>query len=937
MAMPGEPRTSDAAGASGPSARAPTLATKILAPPTPSYLIIRRRLLDRLERGAQGPLTLLSAPPGAGKTILLASWLQTRRQPGPVAWLSLDEDDNDASRLAADLLDALRAAGVIRRGSALDRLVPPQGARADVFLAMLVNGLAKLRGPFLIALDDVHELVSPQARAMLDFLVRHAPRQCRLLLSGRADPPIQVERLRVSGELSELRGGDLAFDRDETGKLYRQMGVELCEADVEMLWQRTEGWVAALRLAGLSAQSHREPQRFVAEFAGTERAVADYLVSEVLARSPAERRAFMLRTSIVDSLCPELCDALTGVEGSAGLLTALERSGAPVEMMSANGPWYRYHPLFRELLRANLGHAQPQEVPLLHRRAARWHEDRGHVRSAIRHALAGQSWEQAGTLIEENWLELFISGASRSMRAQMGELPGEVVAANPRLSLAFAGSRLEDGDLRGAEEHLSHARSACEIEADARSALSFAAVALLRARLVGDAAQARLHAGRLSELAGTPGESRWPSLRSFAQANLGATLLWTEAPDLAEASLREALALARECGSAHLELDCRAQLACAGLLGGRLDRAEQAALEALALARRHGFDESPAAACAYLSAGAAAYWCGEHERAEGLAGNAVSAAAAASLSVRLACRVLQAAARAACGPRSAREAIVELDAVAAALADQAPAPPAFLRAYLDRTRVRTLLAAGEAEEVAAGAALAAGEADADAAGAMLAATDADPAARAWLSAPCAEAALRARPSQPELARRLARSVCDAPPEHSPRLEPRRAPQVEAWLVLALIEREDGEHEEAARALERALDLAEQEQLCAPFLTDAGVAELLERQAQHGTEHPALLEVLLDGLGRQAGAGATPAPLATPLTEREMKILRYLPTMLSNAEIGAETYVSLNTVKTHLRSIYRKLDANNRADAVARARSLGLLPRGIRRPAARQRG
>jgi LuxR family transcriptional regulator, maltose regulon positive regulatory protein len=925
MAMPGEPRTSDAAGASGPSARAPTIATKILVPPTPSYLIIRRRLLDRLDRGAQGPLTLLCAPPGAGKTILLASWLQTRRQPGPVAWLSLDEDDNDASRLAVDLLDALRAAGVIRRGGALDRLAPPQGARADVFLAMLVNGLARLRGPFLIALDDVHELVSPQARAMLDFLVRHAPRQCRMLLSGRADPPIQVERLRVSGELSELRGGDLAFDRDETGKLYRQMGLDLGHADVEVLWQRTEGWAAALRLAGLSAQSRREPQGFVAEFAGTERAVADYLVSEVLARAPVERRAFMLRTSIVDSLCPELCDALTGVEGSAGLLTALERSGAPVEMMSANGPWYRYHPLFRELLRANLAHAQPQEVPLLHRRAARWHEGQGHVRSAIRHALAGQSWEQAGRLIEANWLELFISGASRSMRAQMGELPGEVVAANPRLSLAFAGSRLEDGDLRGADEHLSHARSACEIEADARSALSFAAVALLRARLLGDAAQARLHAGRLSELAGAPGESRWPSLRSFAQANLGATLLWTEAPDLAEASLREALALARECGSAHLELDCRAQLACAGLLGGRLDRAEQAALEALALARRHGFDESPAAACAYLSAGAAAYWHGEHERAEGLAGNAVSAAAAASLSVRLACRVLQAAAMAACGPRSAREAIVKLDAVDAALADQAPAPPGFLRAYLDRTRVRTLLAAGEAEAAAS---------------AVLAATDADPATRDWpaaLQAPRAETALRARPRQPELARRLARSICDAPPDDSPRLEPRRAPQVEAWLLLALIEQEDGEHDAAARALERALEMAEQEQLCAPFLTDAGVAELLERQAQRGTEHPALLEVLLDGLGRRAGASATPAPIATPLTEREMKILRYLPTMLSNAEIGAETFVSLNTVKTHLRSIYRKLDAGNRADAVARARSLGLLPRGIRRPAARQRG
>jgi LuxR family maltose regulon positive regulatory protein len=919
LAMQGELRTSDGTRLHRPADLAPTIATKLVAPPTPAHLIIRERLLDRLDAGARGPLVLICAPPGAGKTILLASWLRTRRPPGPVAWLSLEEDDNDASRLGADLLSALRTAGAIRRGSTLDRLAPPHGARADVFLATLVNGLAKLRSPFLIVLDDVHELASPQAIRMLDFLVRHAPRQCHLLLSSRTDPPIPIERLRVSGALSELRSADLAFDRAETGKLYRQMDVDLCEVDVDTLWRRTEGWAAALRLAGLSAQSHCEPHEFVAEFAGTERAVADYLVSEVLRHAPAERRAFMLRTSVVDSLCAELGDALTGLEGSASTLAVLERSGVPVELIATSGPWYRYHPLFRELLRAHLRHAHSEEVPLLHRRAARWYAKHGHVESAIRHALAGESWEQAGSLIEEHWLELFISGASLSMRAQMSRLPAEAVAANPRLAVAFAGSRLEDGDVPGAERYLSLAQPAVSLQADAQLALSFAAVALLHARLQLDAARARRFADELSALAGTPGEAGWLRLRSFAQANLAATLMWSGELDLAEASLHESLAMARECECAHLELDCQAQLALASLLGGRLSAAEYAALEALALAERCGLDESSAAASAYLAAGSVAYWRGEIERAEGLAGRAVNAAQVAAPSVRVACRVLQAAALVAGGPRSAREAIVTLDALSAALRDQAPVP-GFLLAFLEDTQARALLAAGETA----------------AARNLLAAPQANPMGHAALQVRYAEAALHA--GQPDLARRILVEVQDASPGDSPSLAPRCAARVETWLLLALIDQADDERLAAAGALEQALELAEEDQICGPFLTGGSVlAALLERQAEHGTEHPALLEVLLDAIGQRSGAAGKPGMLAAPLTERELKILRYLPTMLSNAEIGVETFVSLNTVKTHLRSIYRKLDATSRADAVAQARTLGLLPRGIRRPQPARRG
>jgi LuxR family maltose regulon positive regulatory protein len=892
----------------------PTVATKLVVPPVPDYVVVRKRLLGTLDAGVRCPRMLLSAPAGAGKTILLCSWVQTRRLPGPVAWLSLDEDDNDASRLAADMLSALRGGGAIRRGSALDRLSPPLGARTEAFLAAFVNGLAKLRGPFVLVLDDVHELTSPQAAAMLDFLVRHAPRQCRLVMAGRSDPSIPIEKLRLDGTLAELRAEDLAFDREETTKLYRQLEVDLSAADVDALWHRTEGWAAALRLAGLSLQGHPQPQRFVAEFAGTDRAVADYLFSEVLRQVPAERRAFMLRTCLVDVVSPELADALTGLQGGALTLRALERSGAPLARTGPDGRWYRYHPLFCELLRAHLRHSHPEELPLLHRRAARWYAGHGQVRTAIRHALASESWDEAGSLIEDNWLELFVSGSSAAVREPMGKLPADVVAARPRLAIAFAGSRLENGDLESAARYLALARDASKSEQqDEQVETGLAAVGLLQARLRVNVQEAKRHCSRLAKLAHTPGQRRWPLLRGFALSNLGATMLWAGRPQVATTHLQQALALAQEAGCEHVALNCHAQLAIVHLLHGRLADAERAGDDAMVLAERYGWEDGPATACACLALGSVAYRRGELERADGLAGRAVGAAETAELPVKLAARVLQALALSASGPRFAADAIVKLGAVRAAVADHGRVP-LFLSVALEDAEARVCIAAGKPE----------------------AAREVLASARTRISRCSAfelrEAELELHAGAPSRAREmLASALDDAPRAEAGEPAPLAVTQLEAWLLRALAEQADGERDAAARALEHALGLAEQERLYGPFLLSGpAMRDLLERHAQRGTAHPALLETLLDGFAENPKHHRLPT-LAEPLTDRELKILRYLPTMLSNAEIGAETFVSLNTVKTHLRSIYRKLDAGNRADAVQRARTLGLLPRGIRRP------
>jgi LuxR family maltose regulon positive regulatory protein len=913
MPVPGDPRP------------IPTVATKLRVPPAPRHLVLRKRLLDALDSAINERLMLLSAPAGAGKTVLLASWIHTRRLPGPACWLALDSDHNDPSRLLGDLLGALRSTGLIEPGGTLDRLTPPRGARTERFLALLVNGLAELPSPIVLVLDEIHELTSPPATTAIDFLVRHAPEQLRLVLAGRADPPLPIEKLRIGEDLAELRIADLAFDRAETAELCRELQLHLGPADIDALWARTEGWAAALRLAAISLHDHPEPTRFLAELTGTDRSVADYLVSEVLTRLPPERRELMLRTSIVGAVTPALADALAGRGGGADVehcgataLAALEHSGAPVLLTDLDGErCYRYHPLFRELLRAHLRHAHPDELPLLHRRAAHWYAQRGETMPAIRHALAGEEWGLAGSLIAENWLELFLEGATVAMRGAMAQLPPHIIGADPRLAAACAGSRLQDGDLHDAEHHLHLARHARarvgESGSRARAQLdaTLTAVALHHARLRVNLGDAERLARRLTGIARTREHHCWNSLRSFALANLGATRLWAGDPLDAATALQEGLALATEDGHHQIVLDCLAQLAIVHLSRGELRHAEELSTRAVALAEQRGWEDGPAAACAHLAAAAAAFHQGELERAEGLLAQSAAAADTAEAPLRHATALLQARVLGAAGPRSAARGVLKLHAIRAAVAAGEPLPR-FLGTALDAAEPRLLDAAGEPEQ---------------ARGALAHVLALLPDSPELL---LLDAAFALHDGEPErAATALAPLLHPNSPIHPPTL-------IEAWLTQAQIDRAGGNAPAAARALDRALDLAEHEPYRDAFLLGGTpVHELLELQARTGTAHPALLEVLLDGAGRDASSKSGAGP-AEPLTEREQRILRYLPTMLSNAEIGAEMFVSLNTVKTHLRSIYRKLEASGRADAVERARHLGLLPSGIKRPRVVQR-
>ena len=406
----------------------PLLETKLHIPRRRQGLVARPRLVDRLSRGAESALTLVSAPAGFGKTTLLADWLATVVADGRgAAWLSLDQRDNDPALFWTYLIAALKTAVPGLGGSALSLLESPQPPM-EVVLATLLNDLSAISNDVVMVLDDYHVI---DARDVLDgmaFLLEHLPPQIHLVIASRADPALPLARLRGRGELVEIRAADLRFTPEEAAAyLNGVMGLGLTAEDVTALEGRTEGWIAALQLAALSMRGRDDVAGFIAGFAGDDRYIVDYLVEEVLQRQSDHVRHFLLQTSILDRLSGPLCDAVTGRDGGKAMLEALDRGNLFLVPLDDRRQWYRYHQLFADVLQAHLLDEQPDDVPELHRRASAWYEQNGEPSEAIRHALAAEDFERAADLVElaapatrqyrqevtlRRWLEALPDGAA---------------------------------------------------------------------------------------------------------------------------------------------------------------------------------------------------------------------------------------------------------------------------------------------------------------------------------------------------------------------------------------------------------------------------------------------------------------------------------------------------------------------------------------------
>ncbi len=825
----------------------------------PTAWIPRGRLEQALDRASGRALTVVTGPAGAGKTVLLAEWASRRR----IAWLTLGPEHLDVGRLWRELAAALAPSGVT--------LAPePQSAAAFPTDVALELRAALLRAPrrVVLVLDDAHLLRGP-ARALVSTLATEGGAGLGLVVASRSDPDLPLGRLRVEGRLGELRLADLAFTADETAALLAQYGVALSPEQLTRLLERTEGWAAGLRLAALSLQAEPDPDRFLADFAGDDHAVADYLSSEVLALQRPVVRDFLLRTSVAERICGGLADALTDGAGGARMLAELHQGGLFLQPVDRHATWFRYHPLFAELLRARLAVERPALTPDLHARAARWLAGRGLGREALAHVLQAGDVPGLADLLADGWLDLL----------QGGQAPETVVAAarlrpgDRRLAVAAAGACLGAGDAVAAEAALAAAGDGPDDEVAALGAL-------LRARARGDVSGARRAAARLLEAAPEPVPDAVPAdgaRRSLALMHLGITEFGAGSPAAAADALDAAAALAVDVRRERVMLECIGRSAAIELLWGRLSRAEAAATSAISLAEPAGWERTAAAAWAYATLAAVHWLRDEPVEAERRAdAAAASAYAAADVPASHAARMIRAHLAAARGDQARARAM--LHPVLAAL----PTSGLLLHRWRD--------ALGPAPW----------EADRDHEG-----TDPLVAAAARLSGGDALSALR-----------RAEAVLASEPD----LHPTR--RVHAWLVAAVAQQAMGDLRAASEAVERALEVAAPEDLRRPFADGgAAVRNLLQRHATLPTVHPVVVAELIDGLER---VSAPPAGLLEPLSSREREVLRLMPTLLPNTEIAGELFVSVNTVKTHVKSIYRKLEVSSRREAVARARQLHLL-------------
>jgi LuxR family maltose regulon positive regulatory protein len=878
------------------------LASKLTPPPESLRQVPRPRLFELLDGGTQHLLTLVSAPAGAGKTTLLASWSCSRQPPGPLAWVSLDTGDNEPARFWAYTLAALRQSGAVPGDSTLRALAPGTGSSAS-FLSQLVGGLSELPTPVVLVLDDLHDITNATVYSGLEFLLRHAPPQLRLVLATRADPPLSLQRLLVGGQLSQVRAADLAFTVAEVAELLAACDdqPQLSDDDLALLQARTEGWAAGLRLAAMSLEGQPDPHQFVTEFAGDDKSIADYLTGEVLDRQPEEMRSFLLRTCIVDELNGDLADALTGGRGGESMLARLERANGFVTAVGSRRSSYRYHRLFAELLRYELRCEQPGQVVTLHRRAAGWYAERGLTLPAIQQALMAEDWRYAADLLAEHGPSLILGGDAAALHELVRGLPADLVDTDPELVLLGAADRIVRGDADAAAADLLAASRRTELlseERRGRFALLLATLNTTLAWQVGDLDQVLVAGEEALVLYLRAGTGDDDDARAVTLSLVGAAALWAGHLDGAELHLREGLAVAVRAGLTAQQLACLSQLALVHAMRAEVDEAFRWGTSAVELAAEHGLSSSMEAAGGCLALAWAHYYRDDLGEASRYADRAAAATGVGWQPMTLGVAILRARLQRARGDTAG-----SLDTVAGVRRDLVSwRPPVQLWRWLLLTEAELRTSAGHAQSASAvrqsldqGGPLSGGDAVVLV---RLHLAEGDPAGAAEALAPCLDG------SAPG-------GFLMVP--------------AEAWLLDALASDALGDHDRGARSLERALGLAERGGLPRSFL-DAGAParSLLARYRQRVPTSWSYLDELL-----QASAEAAHVTVVTPrliehLTEREHTVLRYLPSLMTYEEIAADLYVSLNTVKTHAYGIFRKLGVTGRRQAVRSARELHLL-------------
>ena len=989
--MAREPRASGPATSTGPlipRARTPVdqrrvdsvLDTKVSVPVPAMPVLPRPRLFDALTAASEHRVTVVNASAGAGKTLLLASWLSWSTNLRG-AWVSFDRTDNEPKVFWSYLVEALRRACADREGSVFGDLAGSDLA-SDRFPERLLDALAELDEPVVLVIDQAHEITDWRLLTGLEFVLRHAPSTLRLIFSGRGLPAIPLARLRVAGDLADIGAVDLACTPIEAAELFALFDAPLDPSEIAGVLDRTEGWMAGLRLAGLWWQAQPGARRDPSEFTGEESLVADYLGDEVVGARSSRIRQFLLRTCVVDRVCAELADALTGETDGGETLDALERENALVTAVGSHRTWYRYGPLLREFLSHQLRREIPEEIPALHRQAARWFAHQGHVVEAARHAVAARDWALAGSLLVPDGYRALASGEATELDHLLARIPTDEVRANPDLAAVCAHARLSAADPDGAEAFLRIAEASSAsapaggVRADDDGELA-RRLKVSEMRLHQACLRGRVDTALVTTAYALLDEARESGLAAASQHELGTVAywlgiseLWTGRTTAARAVLEQALPRLSDNGFTTWERLAHGWVALLNAAEGRLGAAERA------LAARPTTMQTSMAATT---------------------GGATSGAAIAGATPSTAGRVPVARTAPGAVPvRTGRAARTASDAAARVPAETVPTVPAapmagaadpmatlhgLARVLVDVERDRldqawtTLSALGTATGPAgsdnpaypplgelvgllrARVLIHQGDltaAKAELAGAKHAATRLGPHVEQYAALLDVEIQLhegstvRAREILAAAAaafphgRRAADAVAEGrlhlaggdpaaaleavtPCLSGTAAETRLLDTVAALLVAATAHRRLGTQAAATGFLERALTLAREDGLIRVFLdAGRGVRALLTVVIAPEGPHAGFRSSLLHRFDVQPAATWKSPEQSVRLTASERAVLRYLPSHLTNEEIAQDLCLSVNTVKSHLRTLYRKLGVTCRREAIARALQQELL-------------
>ncbi len=907
---------------------APILTTKLYLPLPRSGIVLRPRLIHHLNEGLSSGsrLTLISAPAGFGKTTLVGEWIASCGT--SVAWLSLDEGDNDPGRFLSYVVAALQTIQAGIGEGLLATLASAQLPPAEVILTNLLNEITTIREHFILVLDDYHLIDTQAVDQVLAFLLNHMPSPMHLVVVTREDPHLPLARLRARDQLIELRADDLRFTLSEASEFLNQtMGLALSMEDISALETRTEGWIAGLQLAALSMQNRQDTTSFIQSFTGSHRFVLDYLVEEVLHRQTDDVRSFLLQTSLLDRLCAPLCNAVTNREDGKAMLEILERSNLFLVPLDDQCQWYRYHHLFAEVLQAFLGEAYSDQASTLHRRASIWFEQNDLPGEAILHALAARDFERAAALIEEVWLEMDLAYQSAAWLVWANALPEEIIRARPVLCVGYAWALLAIGQIEASETRLQDAErwlnlpekpsehSPAEMvvvdTAEFRVLpASIAAARAYRTLALGDISATKMYAMQALELVA---ENKTVH-RTQATALLGMAEYAEGNLPAAEKQFLKFRELMWQANNIANAISITYILSNILLIQGRLWEAVSAYQQSLQLAAKRGVTVFLGASDLYR--GLSELLCEQGD----LEGAVQHLQTARQLGERGALTGWQH--RLCIAQARIKEAQGDL-ADALTLLDEAerqyvrnPLPDRSIGAL----KARTWLRQGRVSE-----------------------------ALAWARAQCLStddqlsyshefehltlarllvAQFRINPSGGglEAALGLLERLLHAAEEGG-----RKGSVIEIKVLQSLTHQAQGDLPRAMAALESALILAEPEGYMRIFVDEGEVMQCLIEKLSHNRDHPLskYMHKLLAAFTPLVGAPYSAIhpkkiEVVEPLSERELDVLRLLRSELSGPEIAQQLFVSLYTLRTHTHHIFKKLGVNNRRAAVRRAEELGIL-------------